>query len=77
MTGTLALVGGGEFGYGKLYALLGRPAALGVLASLAQRLLTWVLGLAGYLLYLRMKPAQTGAQPEVREPVRAGVIESP
>jgi hypothetical protein len=46
-------VGGGEYGFGKLYALLGRPEAFGILASLAQRMLSWVVGVAGYLLYLR------------------------
>jgi uncharacterized protein (TIRG00374 family) len=49
-------VGGGEYGYGKLYGLLGTPEAYGVLASLAQRVLKWALGLIGYLVYLRMRP---------------------
>jgi hypothetical protein len=64
-------VGGGEWSFGKLYRLLGRPEAFGVLASLAQRALTWVLGLAGYLAYLRMRsPAAAVAQ---REPAAVGV----
>jgi glycosyltransferase 2 family protein len=49
-------VGGSEYGFGKLYGLLGKPEALGVLASLSQRVLQWILGLIGYLVYLRMKP---------------------
>jgi uncharacterized protein (TIRG00374 family) len=49
-------VGGSEYGYGKLYQLLGKPEAFGVLASLAQRVLQWALGLAGYVVYLRMRP---------------------
>jgi glycosyltransferase 2 family protein len=49
-------VGGGEYGYGKLYDLLGFAFAAGVLGSLIQRLITWALGLAGYLVYLRMRP---------------------
>ncbi|MBI3412405.1 MAG: flippase-like domain-containing protein [Planctomycetes bacterium] len=49
-------VGGGEFGYGKLYELVGFPKVNGVLASLVQRLIYWVLGIAFYIVYLRMKP---------------------
>ncbi len=63
-------VGGGEWSFGKLYRLLGRPEAFGVLASLAQRAVTWVLGLAGYLAYLRMRsPAAADAR---REPAAVG-----
>ena len=47
----------GEAGYGWLYQLLDYPARSGVLASLVQRVIYWALGLAGYLVYLRMKPA--------------------
>jgi uncharacterized membrane protein YbhN (UPF0104 family) len=50
-------VGGGEFGYGKLYKLIRRPEALGVLASLARRMLQWIVGLVGYVIYLRLKPS--------------------
>lgn len=50
-------VGGSEYGFGKLFALLGRPEAYGILASLAQRALGWVIGLLGYLFYLRAKPS--------------------
>jgi uncharacterized protein (TIRG00374 family) len=53
----------GEAGYGSLYQLLNPDFfAAGVLASLVQRLIFWVLGLGGYLVYLRMKPS---LQPEV------------
>jgi len=47
----------GEAGYGWLYQLLDYPPRSGVLASLVQRMIYWVLGLGGYLVYLRMKPA--------------------
>lgn len=47
----------GEAGYGWLYELVGKPARSGILASLVQRVIFWVLGLGGYLVYLRMKPA--------------------
>jgi len=50
-------VGGGEFGYGKLYRLIGRPEALGVLASLGRRMCQWMVGLIGYVIYLRLKPS--------------------
>jgi glycosyltransferase 2 family protein len=50
-------VGGGEFGYGKLYALIHRPEALGVLASLSRRMLLWLVGLIGYVVYLRLRPS--------------------
>jgi glycosyltransferase 2 family protein len=46
----------GEAGYGWLYQLLDKPARSGILASLVQRVIFWALGLAGYLVYLRMKP---------------------
>jgi uncharacterized protein (TIRG00374 family) len=55
-------VGGGEYGYGWLYTLLGKPKAFGVLASLAQRMLRCTLGLIGYLVYLRMRPPTTVAK---------------
>ena len=48
-------VGGGEFGFGKLYELLGRPGSLGVLGSLAMRMISWGLGSVGYFIYIRMK----------------------
>jgi uncharacterized membrane protein YbhN (UPF0104 family) len=47
----------GEAGYGWLYQLLDYPSRSGVLASLVQRVIYWVLGLACYVVYLRMKPA--------------------
>lgn len=46
----------GEAAYGWLYELLGSPPRSGILGSLCQRVIFWVLGLAGYLVYLRMKP---------------------
>jgi uncharacterized protein (TIRG00374 family) len=66
-------VGGSEYGFGKLYQLLGKPEAFGVLASLAQRVLQWALGVAGYLVYLRMRPPTT--MPPEREPAGVGTAE--
>jgi uncharacterized protein (TIRG00374 family) len=45
----------GELGFGLLYEWLGCSEASGVLASLVQRVIMWVLGLLGYLVYLRMR----------------------
>jgi glycosyltransferase 2 family protein len=42
-------VGGAEFSFGKMYELIGRPAALGVLASLAFLLVTWFLAACAYV----------------------------
>src|SRR6185437_5427116 len=47
--------GGGEWGFGGLYQLFGGEAVNGVLGSLVQRVIGWVLGLIGYLVYLRMR----------------------
>lgn len=49
-------VGGGEAGFSVLFGWIGRSKSYGVLASLAQRLITWVLAFGGYLLYLRLQP---------------------
>ncbi len=47
----------GELGYGLLYQWLGCSEASGVLGSLVQRVLYWVIGLLGYVVYLRMRSA--------------------
>jgi uncharacterized membrane protein YbhN (UPF0104 family) len=47
----------GELGYGLLYQWLGCSEASGVLGSLVQRVLYWVIGLMGYVVYLRMRTA--------------------
>jgi len=49
-------VGGAEAFYGYLYfQFLGRLAAVGVLACLTMRLITWIVGFAGYIVYIRMR----------------------
>jgi uncharacterized protein (TIRG00374 family) len=63
-------VGGGEYGYGMLYQVLGYAFAFGVLGSLVKRLVEWVLGLIGYIVYLRMRPE---LRPD-REKVDAGWV---
>jgi uncharacterized protein (TIRG00374 family) len=54
--------GAGEYGFGKLYQYFAGDAAEsnGVLGSLVQRVVTWLVGLFGYLLYLRLR---SGARP--------------
>jgi uncharacterized membrane protein YbhN (UPF0104 family) len=57
-------MGVGEWGFGALYELLGARRAVGVLGSLVQRVITWVIGLVGYVVYANMtvpKPADSGS----------------
>jgi uncharacterized protein (TIRG00374 family) len=56
-------VGGGEVGYGELYRRVDYDFDKGVLGSLTKRVVEWILGLVGYLVYLRMKPALRAASP--------------
>lgn len=49
-------VGGAEAGYGLLYQSLGFAAAAGILGSLVQRAISWIVGLTGYLVYLQIRP---------------------
>jgi uncharacterized membrane protein YbhN (UPF0104 family) len=58
----------GELGFGGLYQLLGYPKAGGILGSLVQRVINWVMGVMGYLIYLRMRatiPAESNKEPEL------------
>ena len=63
---TPGAIGGGEFIFGTLYDLLGFAFAAGVLGSLMKRCIDWVLGLAGYLVYLRMKPGTASGKAKER-----------
>jgi uncharacterized membrane protein YbhN (UPF0104 family) len=67
-------VGGGEYGFGQLYALVGSPEAQGVLASLAVRAITWGLCLVGGAAYLvgRRRGKQAAAPAQVLAFDRAG-----
>jgi glycosyltransferase 2 family protein len=70
-------IGGGEFGFGQLYELIGFSFSAGVLASLVRRAVDWTWGLAGYLVYLRMRPtwqrAEQEAAREIASPPEAAV----
>jgi len=62
-------VGGGELGYNVLYGMVHKPPVNGVIGSLTQRMIMWILGLVGYLVYLRMRTEVTAlAQEERSEP---------
>jgi uncharacterized membrane protein YbhN (UPF0104 family) len=47
-------VGASEYGFGKLFGWFGCPEPNGVLGSLVQRVVTWTLGLLGYLVVVGM-----------------------
>ena len=49
--------GGGEWGFGALYLLFGASESNGVLASLVQRVIGWLLGLVGCAVFLRSRAA--------------------
>src|SRR5262249_48651283 len=61
----------GELGYGGLYAFIGADPAYGVLGSLVQRVIKWLLGLVGLGVYLWMKPSLPATNNE--SPTAAGV----
>jgi uncharacterized protein (TIRG00374 family) len=61
-------VGGGEAAFGALYKFMGYTFAAGTLASLAYRVISWVLGALGLLVYTRVR----GRLPKPRESVNQG-----
>jgi uncharacterized membrane protein YbhN (UPF0104 family) len=61
-------VGGGEYAFGALYKLVNYPEANGVLGALVQRVITWVVALGGYAVYLRMRPCLPQAVNEEERP---------
>jgi uncharacterized protein (TIRG00374 family) len=61
-------VGGAEAVFGFLYNMLGFASANGVAGSFIKRVVAWGLGLVGYIVYLRMKPAlQAAVEGEAKE----------
>src|SRR5262249_51694632 len=48
-------VGVGEAAFAGLYKLCGRPQSQGVIARLSLRVVEWIVGLVGVVIYLRMK----------------------
>lgn len=63
----------GELGFGVLYEWFRCDPASGILGTLVERVLSWGLGLVGYLVYLRMK----SSVPASVEPAVKGVVNYP
>jgi uncharacterized protein (TIRG00374 family) len=63
-------VGVGEAAFAGLYKLSGRPASRGVIARLSLRVVEWIIGLIGYLVYLRMKKELPVVEEEEEEEVK-------
>jgi glycosyltransferase 2 family protein len=71
-------VGIGEAAFGGLYKLFGSTAANGILGSLLQRVLSWVVGLTSYLILLRAvgESSRTG-QPASGSPATQAETQTP
>jgi uncharacterized protein (TIRG00374 family) len=64
--------GVGEFGFGKLYEWLGCSVACGVLGSLIQRVVGWVLAGIAYVIYVQLRPpVEPAPTPAELAPVEA------
>jgi uncharacterized protein (TIRG00374 family) len=61
-------IGLGELGFGALYEWFGSAAQMAVAGSLVQRVVCWGLGLLGYVVYLRMRPAVRALMGEKQQP---------
>lgn len=62
-------VGGGEKAFEWLYGtVLAKPQVNGVVGMLTVRVITWVLGFIGYLVYLRMKSRLPEIPPDAQVP---------
>src|SRR5262249_13610341 len=68
-----------EAGFGFLYRRFGCDSAPAVMGMLTQRVINWVLGLVGYFVYLRMKPALRPAPvvPQEKELIAASAWRGP
>jgi glycosyltransferase 2 family protein len=62
-------MGGGEWAYGELYNLLGFSMASGLLGSIVQRVVIWIISFTGYLVYLRMRPSLQAVRLETQPPL--------
>jgi uncharacterized membrane protein YbhN (UPF0104 family) len=54
--------GGGEWGFAGLFVLFGAAEATGVLGSLVQRVISWAVGVLGYVVYLWTKAGHSDRQ---------------
>ncbi|VTS03647.1 Uncharacterized protein OS=Blastopirellula marina DSM 3645 GN=DSM3645_10252 PE=4 SV=1: UPF0104 [Gemmata massiliana] len=60
-------VGVGEAAFAGLYKISGRPETRGVIARLSLRIVEWLLGIIGYIVFLRMRAEVIEVQHEVEE----------
>ncbi len=60
-------VGVGEAAFAGLYKLCGRPESRGMVARLSLRIVEWLIGLSGYLVYLRMRTEVRELEHEAEE----------
>ena len=60
-------VGGGEAIFGYLYTLLNRPESTGVVGRLTLRVVEWGIGLAGLVVFLRMRDVLPAVEEEAEE----------
>jgi len=60
-------VGGGEFIFGYLYTLLGRPNGTGIVGRLTMRVVEWSIGLVGLYFFLRMRRELPAVEEEAAE----------
>jgi uncharacterized protein (TIRG00374 family) len=67
-------MGGGDWAFGELYALVGKDPKYGVAASLAQLFLTMSLGFIGLLVYVQMRPALRPAPREEAVPLAVSEV---
>jgi uncharacterized protein (TIRG00374 family) len=61
-------LGVGEAAFGELYHLVGYDPSYGIFAAFVQRVINWILGFIGYLVYLQMRPALRTTAATVEEP---------
>jgi uncharacterized protein (TIRG00374 family) len=60
-------IGLGELGFGVLYGWFGHAAKMAVAGSLVQRVVSWGVGLLGYLVYWRLRPTVGALRQETTE----------
>ncbi|MDB5311227.1 MAG: hypothetical protein JWO38_5429 [Gemmataceae bacterium] len=70
-------VGVGEAAFAGLYKLSGRTPSTGVASRLALRVVEWVIGLCGYVVYLRMRTELPGVEDEAEKEGYGGAEDNP
>ncbi|MSR31583.1 MAG: flippase-like domain-containing protein [Gemmataceae bacterium] len=67
----------GELGFGALYAWFGAEKAMGVTASLVQRLATWFIAVGGYLICAAWRGGKNGGPVETIQPEEPSRVQGP